>query len=728
MWGAKLRTPPNLRVVKALASPIRAQILGLLARGPMSYTELMRSLGLSPDRDAGKFAYHLKTLVKAGLVKPNRDGGYEITDLGRIAHGMMEGLEERLTRRRRMVVRTSRLAIEEFDRSKIAESLVREADVPSELASRIAREAEEKLSMIRVRYLTAPLIRELVNAILLEKGLEEYRHKMTRVGLPVYDVCQLLSSSPSWAVREKACDRVLEEYALIGVLHRDVADAHLSGSFHIEDLRHWGLGPSAIFHDARPFLSGAPAAWPMAGPGGPEDLGEALTVLKMLLSSCYAEVRTEQVLPFFNFFLAPFLRSRSEAERELRRFLLELAAFSSLGKNHIITIGLELSVPDHLARTVLPGPGGAQVTCGEVDDEALELADITLDVLARMSVPLAGLVLHAPKGCDEELMAKAHALAAGNSSPIFLLADEPAVMAFDGSALRPDWTGDWELDLLRVGRIGRVVLNLPRLAYRTGDLDDFLLELRDLVEMAIRASVQRRSILGERARRRLMPGVMAEIDGDSYMRMPNSAYPVSFVGLPEACLVLSGELPHEGREGLRTALKVLEALGSYLEAYSSRADVRCPLSSAVGSGVAERMAVLDVERFGWSKVRVLGPREEPVYTAGHMTPPGGLDLGEALELEALLHQRTPGGHIFMAVPEGRPSAEELLGLTEEARRRGVRAISYPSEITYCSACSLSFRGSFPKCPSCGRVSTVVRLVRTAEGYVREPLGVKIGGR
>lgn len=730
MWGAELRTPPNLRVVKALASPIRAQILDLLARGPMSYTELMRSLGLSPDRDAGKFAYHLKTLVKAGLIRPGRDGGrYEITDLGRLAHGMMEGLEERMARRRRMVVRTSRLAIEEFDKSRIAESLVREADVPSELASRIAAEVEEKLSMIRVKYLTAPLIRELVNAVLLEKGLEEYRHKMTRVGLPVYDVSQLLSSSPTWAVREEACDKVLEEYALIGVLYRDVADVHLSGSLHIEDLRHWALGPSAICHDLRPlFSSGLPPSWTGFRTKPPRDLGEALTVVKLTLSSCYCEVRTEQVLPFFNIFLAPFFSDREEAARELRRFLLELAGLGSMGKNHVITLGVELSVPDLLREVVLPGPGGKPSSCEEVGEKALELADVLLEVLRDLVLPPVGLVVRAGPSFDEELLLKAHGLTARNSSPVFALDREPVVMAFDGSAFRPDWTGDWELDLLRVGRMGRVVLNLPRLAYEAGrDLEGFLAGLRDLLEIAVRASAQRRSILNERGRRRLMPGIMADVNGDSYIRMAHSAYPVSFVGLPEACLALSGQMPQDGQEGLKTALKILDALRSGLEAYWSKADIRCPLSASAGSGVAERMANLDVEKYGWSKVKVLGPREKPSYTVGRMAPDGSLGPEELMELEGLLHGRTPGGHLLFLAPDEEASPEELAQLTLEASKKGVRAISYPSEITYCSACSSSFKGHFPKCPLCGRVSTIMRLVRVPEGYVREPVGVRIGG-
>ena len=141
-----------------------------------------------------------------------------------------------------MHVRTSRLSVEEFDRAKIVESLIREADVPIELAQRIARETEKRLQQFKTKYLTAPLIREIVNAVLVEKGLEEYRHKLTRLGLPVYDVTQLIErvgkeKLPAETILRRAGGKVLEEYTLLNVFPRDIADAYLSGYLHFENFK-----------------------------------------------------------------------------------------------------------------------------------------------------------------------------------------------------------------------------------------------------------------------------------------------------------------------------------------------------------------------------------------------------------------------------------------------------------------------------------------------------------
>src|SRR3972149_8924980 len=140
--------------------------------------------------DAGKFVYHLKTLRRAGLVAVEKGTKkYAITELGKILVDFSRDLEEYVAvRRGRMFVRTSRMTIEEFDRSRIAKSLVTEAGMPQSLAAEIAAEAEERLLRFGTAYLTAPLGRELVNTILVERKLEEDRHKLTRLGLPVNDV------------------------------------------------------------------------------------------------------------------------------------------------------------------------------------------------------------------------------------------------------------------------------------------------------------------------------------------------------------------------------------------------------------------------------------------------------------------------------------------------------------------------------------------------------------
>src|SRR3972149_6835721 len=174
--------PPRARgmkVLKAVSSPLRLQILNLFFdKGALSYTELMNSLKMNPSRDAGTFAYHLKFLLKADLIEADSEAKkYYLTELGKMVIDVADRVEKKAHKPRGMLVRTSHFTLEEFDANKIANSLIREAKMPAELAQKIAKEAEKQLLRSKTKYLTAPLVREVVNAILIEDGLEDYRKK-----------------------------------------------------------------------------------------------------------------------------------------------------------------------------------------------------------------------------------------------------------------------------------------------------------------------------------------------------------------------------------------------------------------------------------------------------------------------------------------------------------------------------------------------------------------------
>src|SRR5260370_25451483 len=108
-------------------------------------------------------------LGKACLVSIEKGGKkYGVTELGKILVEFSRDLEEYIAvKRGRLFVRTSRMTIEEFDRTRIARSLVSEAKMPQTLADEVAAEAEERLLKFEIVYLSAPLIRELVNIIIL---------------------------------------------------------------------------------------------------------------------------------------------------------------------------------------------------------------------------------------------------------------------------------------------------------------------------------------------------------------------------------------------------------------------------------------------------------------------------------------------------------------------------------------------------------------------------------
>ncbi len=248
----------RLKVIfSVLASPSRLEILKILAaRGGMSYTELKEASGFTPKRESGKFAYHLKKLVQQNLVIQNRqERKYMLAPLGRLVLSLAKQIEEHsLMSSGRLFVRESNQSMEEFDPSKIVQSLVKEAKVPLEMAQNIASEAESRIYKFQITYLTSPLIREIVNSILLEQGLVDYWKRLSRIGMPVYDLEQLMDEvgKDGLGTEElvyRAASKLFSDYLTRANISQDVIDAHFNGDIHLPYAESWLLKPDVIVLD-----------------------------------------------------------------------------------------------------------------------------------------------------------------------------------------------------------------------------------------------------------------------------------------------------------------------------------------------------------------------------------------------------------------------------------------------------------------------------------------------
>ena len=70
--------------------------------------------------------------------------------------------------------------------------MMRETLIDHDTAAAISKDVETLIRKSGIKVVTAPLIRELVNAKLIEKGLENARKMHTRLGMPIYDVDSLI--------------------------------------------------------------------------------------------------------------------------------------------------------------------------------------------------------------------------------------------------------------------------------------------------------------------------------------------------------------------------------------------------------------------------------------------------------------------------------------------------------------------------------------------------------
>lgn len=724
-----------MKVLKAVSSTIRLRILNLLFdKGPLSYTELMSSLKMNPSRDAGRFAYHLKFLLKADLIEADVEAKkYRLTELGKMVIDIAEEIEKKAFKRKKMLVRTSRFALEEFDANKITDSLIGEANMPAELAQKVAKEAEKRLLKSKTKYLTAPLVREVVNVILIEKGLEEYRHKLTRLGLPVHDVTILVetkskTSQGSAFVYETAGKTVLKEYTLLSMLPRDIADAHLSGSLHINGLSCWILKPSEIFHDLRFFLQKGVnlekmnASQPSYSP--PRNFESALsTILNVLLHSV-KEVGEMQTLDYFNIFLAPFVKGMKtqEVKETLRLFIFNI-------NQHLnVSLGLELVTPDFLAEKSTFGPSGKLLgTYGNFSEESQLLALLLLEIFAEESTrkplfnPKIVIKIRPETFRDEKakaMLLEAHRLASEKGIPYFanLLGKKRkhSVFSASGCILNADLKGDWEIDTLRTSNIGYATVNLPRITCECErDRTKFLEILRERLEMAARAlEIKYRTL--KRHGRGLLPFLMQSVNGDQYFRLENSSRLINLAGLKEAVEGFYGVDIYEDEKALEFAEETMRSISDFTRKIGRRRRKRLLPAMLPSFEASERLAQLDIERYGIAKVRFSGTREKPFYsTATRLTLHNGKVPPESLKLEQKLHELCAGGNLtIIELKEGGHKPDELASLTKRVvEKYNIEFFTYSRNLTYCVNCKSSWFGLLHKCPSCGAVSTLTAFNR-----------------
>ena len=85
--GILQSTSKRVRMIfSVMASPNRIDILRILnSKGPLTYSELKSLAGFKSKKESGKFAYHLRKLLRQSLVALNKsERRYTITNLGKL--------------------------------------------------------------------------------------------------------------------------------------------------------------------------------------------------------------------------------------------------------------------------------------------------------------------------------------------------------------------------------------------------------------------------------------------------------------------------------------------------------------------------------------------------------------------------------------------------------------------------------------------------------------------
>src|SRR5574341_1874063 len=341
-----LQAAKRVRMIfSVMASPNRIDILRILnSKGPLTYSELKSLAGFKSKKESGKFAYHLRKLLRQSLVALNKsERRYTITNLGKLVLSLARQIEERsIIESGKMYVRTSHESIEEFNSHKIIQSLVREGSLPLELAQKITEEVENRIYKYQTTYLTGSLIREMVNSVLLEHGHEEYRNKLARLGLPAYDIHEMITNVDGIhngveGLLFKTGQTVFGEHLILNILPKDVADSHLSGDLHITNPGIWSLLPDTIFLNVKELIEdGLELKGKSLGVTritSIKDLDSLTTSLSMVISLVSKDTSQEVVMDGLITILQKYAKNLPEVEEKIANAFAITSTASKYNKN-----------------------------------------------------------------------------------------------------------------------------------------------------------------------------------------------------------------------------------------------------------------------------------------------------------------------------------------------------------------------------------------------------------
>ncbi|MEM3136267.1 MAG: anaerobic ribonucleoside-triphosphate reductase [Candidatus Nitrosotenuis sp.] len=677
--GILQSTSKRVRMIfSVMASPNRIDILRILnSKGPLTYSELKSLAGFKSKKESGKFAYHLRKLLRQSLVALNKsERRYTITNLGKLVLSLARQIEERsIIESGKMYVRTSHESIEEFNSHKIIQSLVREGSLPLELAQKITEEVENRIYKYQTTYLTGSLIREMVNSVLLEHGHEEYRNKLARLGLPVFDVQEMLTNvdnidNGSQGLFFKAGQAVFAENLLLNTLPKDVADSHLSGDIHISNPGIWSLLPDTIFFNVKELIEdGLDLKGKYLGVTRiptVKTLDSLMSSLSMIISLVSKEASREVILDGLVQLCLKHAKNISEIEEKLVGAFATSSVSSKYTKEPtLVSFRIQLGAEPKLVQAILNA----------------------YKAYVKMTpVPQLGLIIDYASGKISDVsQTVAEIISLGGK--VLFSKDESSysgVLRIKGK----NSTSSINLQSLTI--------NLPRLAFESNkDETYFRARLALLMKPALAAMSLRKKDISDLTRRGLNPVLAANTQ---YMQRSSVCLVVNMVGLKEAVFSILGY--NDDKEGRDVIHKVIQTAVDVAEKKGKEMGDTVIVCMTESDGTA-RFSSLDGEKYG--KMSVLKSLEGENYSEGTVILSSEIDslspkaekVAEANKIAKLLN----GGLLIRLHFEKDSKTDDIKKAIEKASDL-VSSFRPSKEVPICGNCGFKDEKLFDKCPAC----------------------------
>lgn len=552
--------------------------------------------------------------------------GTTTEEIGQMVYEYLESynpkIAERYSYRYRLRVRTSKTTLENFQIRKIVKSLMHETDLDRNHSKKIAKDVEKELGRLQLNYVTAPLIREIVNVKLLESGFESTRARYTRLGMPVHDVKDLiehgkkseLQHNPE-TIQKLMADQISKEYALLNVLSPYLADAHMSAQIHIHQLDHFPTRPFSFSHDLRFFLKNgfrADGVGKYSAISGPPKKPEvAFLQAAKILGASQTNCSGGQALNFFNIFLAPYIRGldKEEVMQLVQIFIHELSQnYSTQGLFSSICCCVE--IPKILKDKSAVTPGGKK---GESYQNFSEESELLLSAL--LNVYLNGdftgkpfdfpkLEIHLEKkALKSDLMEKITTLVERSQSPYFSIERPylPQAVCYQNCSFLMPLTRKFKTELingtLRGGCAQHVSINLPQIAHESKGSEKRLSKLLDdRMEKARSVLLLKKQIIERNLENNLLPFLNQRVKNGTYLNPEEQGLFIGFVGLENAVKTLTGKTLLE-REGDKYGKRMIRMMRKRIDKFKKESGLNFELAETPKCRWTDRLSQMNGQKF-----------------------------------------------------------------------------------------------------------------------------------
>ena len=129
-------------------------------------------------------------------------------------------------------VRTGDGKLLDFDRNRIKRSLLKETNISLEEAEEISKIVEKEIFKLDLDDLNTSLIRDIVNLILLKKGMLSIRRQYLRIGIPSYDLENYIINYQE----EKIYSKIMSDLVLSRYLPKNLVVSYLRNDLYFHGL------------------------------------------------------------------------------------------------------------------------------------------------------------------------------------------------------------------------------------------------------------------------------------------------------------------------------------------------------------------------------------------------------------------------------------------------------------------------------------------------------------